>query len=128
MTPGSNLLDDAFLNIDTYPVNVYRYLGRTLNAIGILAPSYEPEPVTIEASCQAVSLNSYVQLGLDFNKKYINVYLSDDLGIFGRDMAGDKITVGSKQYEVHSDLDWFEFDGWKGVMCVALTVPNPVTQ
>lgn len=99
-----------------------------LNSVGIYAPSYEEQPVTIEASCQAVSLNSYVQLGLDFNKKYINVYLSDDLGIFGRNMAGDKIIVGSKQYEVHSDLDWFEFDGWKGVLCVALTVPAPVTQ
>lgn len=128
MVPGSDLLADALSVIDTYPVEVYQYLSRTLNEIGIWETSFAAEPTIYEASCQAVNRNQYVQLGLDFNKKYINAYLSADVGVLNRDMTSDKIVVGSKQYEIIGDLDWFEFDGWKAVLCVQilLTPPNTV--
>lgn len=126
MTPGSDLLADALQNIDTYPINVYPYIGRVTNSIGILVPSWAEEPTVYQGSAQAVSRSMYVQLGLDFNKKYIQCYLSANVGTLDRDITGDKVIVGSKTYEIIGDLDWFEFDGWKAILCVQLKLPATV--
>lgn len=120
--PGSNLLEDAFEAIETMEVLVHHQGQRTKNAVGQYIGAYEP-PVPFEGSVQAVNRSAYLQLGLDFNKTYVTIYLCADVHNFRRNTSGDKVSVGSKNYEIVSDLDWFDIDGWVGLLCVELIQP-----
>lgn len=120
--PGSNLLEDAFEAIETMEVLVSHQGERVKNAVGQYITPFEP-PVAFEGSVQAVNRSAYQQLGLDFSKKYVTIYLCADVHSFTRNTSGDRITVGTKNFEIVSDLDWFEIDGWVGLLCVQLVLP-----
>lgn len=121
--PGSDLLSDAFEAIDTVEVQVLRQAGRIKNAVGQYVTAFS-EPETFDASVQAVNRASYSFLGLDFAKTYFNVYLSTDAHAFKRGEGGDQVLFGSRRLEVVSDLDWFDLDGWVGLLCVKLVQPQ----
>lgn len=121
--PGSDLLSDAFEAIDTIEVQILRQVGRTKNAVGQYVTAFA-EPETYDASVQAVNRSAYSFLGLDFAKTYFNVYLSTDAHAFNRGEGGDQVIFGSKRLEIISDLDWFDLDGWVGLLCVRLVQPK----
>lgn len=121
--PGSDILSDAFEAIDTVEVQILRNSGRVKNGVGQYVQSFE-EPVNYDASVQAVNRSSYTFLGLDFAKTYFNVYLSTDAHAFKRGEGGDQVVFGNKRLEVVSDLDWFDLDGWVGLLCVKLVQPK----
>lgn len=117
--PGSNLLEDAFDAIETIEVLVFKRGERYKNNVGQYVTDFA-EPVAFEGSVQAVDRRAYTQLGLDFAKTYKTIYLCADAHTFTRNTAGDQIGVGVGRYEIVSDLDWFEIDGWVGLLCVRL--------
>lgn len=117
--PGSNLLEEAFEAIETTAVQVYKQSERYKNNVGQYITDFA-EPVTFEGSVQAVDRRAYLQLGLDFAKTYKTIYICADSHTLARNTAGDQIGVGTNRYEVVSDLDWFEIDGWVGLLCVRL--------
>ncbi|MNH03096.1 hypothetical protein D3C81_678170 [compost metagenome] len=115
--PGSDLLAEALQIIETDTIQILKQNVRTLNAAGIYVTTYG-EPVDFEASVQAVDRNTYNQLGLDMNKRYIQIYVSDDVNDLTRDTTGDKVHFNGREYSITSALDWFAIDGWVGLLCV----------
>ena len=117
--PGSNLLEDAFDAIETMEVLVYKQSERYKNNVGQYVTDFA-EPVAFDGSVQAVDRRAYLQLGLDFAKTYKTIYVCAEAHTLERNTTGDQIGVGNYRYEVVSDLDWFEIDGWVGLLCVRL--------
>ncbi|MNE52820.1 hypothetical protein D3C80_1475120 [compost metagenome] len=52
------------------------------------------------------------------NKRYIQIYVSDDVNDLTRDTTGDKVHFNGREYSITSALDWFAIDGWVGLLCV----------
>lgn len=130
MFPGSNLLDDAFEAIDSIEIQYLKWGSRTKNGVGQWASIFEAAK-PVEASVQAVSRDKYVQLGLDLQKEYYNVFASLEATDINRDQAGDRFVFpNGRTYQVESSNDWFGIDGgWQGgtgwvgpILCVR--VPN----
>jgi len=119
MIPGSNLLEEAFENIETQLIQYKKFNGRALNAVGQWVNSYLPDQ-DVEASVQAVNRNTYQQLGLDFQKNYIQIYICLNGVAITRDSAGDRFLYNGKEYQCDSELSWFEMDGWVGLLAVRL--------
>lgn len=117
--PGSNLLEEAFSCIETVPVQYYQNAGRTLNDVGVWVSALS-DPLTFQASVQAVDRRSYIELGLDFNKRYHMIYMSVGAQDFTRGTAGDEVQFNGRQMQIQSNLDWFEIDGWVGLLGVEI--------
>lgn len=121
--PGSDLLADAFNCIETVEVEILRQGPRVKNRAGQYVTDYPFPPEPWQASVQAVNRSTYLQNGLDFTKNYVNIYLSADVQDVERNKTGDKVLFRGRTYEVVGNLDWFELDGWIGLLCVELIQP-----
>ncbi|MEJ2767553.1 phage collar protein [Mycetohabitans sp. B46] len=117
--PGSNLLSLALSVIGKQRVEYYRFLGRETNDVGIDVNRYAP-PVPLYGSVQAVDRNLYQYLGLDFQKRYIRLYACAQLQDVARDRSSDQIEFASQRYQLLSDADWFNINGWDGALCVQI--------
>lgn len=116
MIPGSNLLNQAMLLVAKQQFTYYRFLSREANAIGVYESVYEPA-VTGYGSLQAVPRNLYQQMGLDFQKKYLTLYVAEDLIGVERDTSGDYIRYANDWWQIESDTDWLAADGWRAFLC-----------
>lgn len=115
--PGSNLFRAASRLIRPTPVMYYPYVSRTQNAAFQWVATYGT-PFELEASVQAVDRNSYVEYGLDFQKNYVRIYVSEDVIDIERDSSGDKFTWNGKAYQIESQNTWFAMDGWASTLAV----------
>lgn len=117
MIPGSNILQMAFSVIATQTVSYYKFLSRTLDAIGLDVATYAA-PVTLRGSFQPVPRTLYQQYGLDFSKSYFLFYTSNDAHGVTRDSSGDKLVFNGLNYQCEAETEWFAIDGWAAVLCV----------
>lgn len=117
LTPGDNLLSEAFECINTHPVTYLKEASRQLNSVGVWVTSYDPG-VVLEASVQAVNRNTYTQYNLDFQREYFTVYVCTDVTDLGRDRSGGAFDINGIRYQIESKVPWFEYDGWVGVTVV----------
>lgn len=119
MIPGSNILKQAFRVVGTTAFDYYAFDSRTTNEIGLDVTVYK-EPQTLRGSVQAVPRSVYEQNGLDFSKKYVNVFVSGDVIGIDRDVSGDKIQFKGQTFQCVSTTPWALIDGWTEVLCVAV--------
>jgi hypothetical protein len=117
MIPGSDILDEAFGCIDTNTIQYIKYIDRTLNDVGQWVSTYQA-PIDFEASVQAVNRKTYNQLGLDFQKNYINVFFSVNAVDLDRGVTGDRVQINQKLYQIENLSDWYAMDGWVEALCV----------
>lgn len=115
MIPGMNLLNIAGAMIDFAVVQYYQYTGRSVNTVGQYIGAFA-DPVPLRGSLQAVPRSLYEQHGLDWSKKYVILYVSENTTEIQRNVAGDQFTYAGQRYQVESATDWFWQDGWKGVL------------
>ena len=120
--PGGNLLATALACIDCEAFSVYRFAGKTVNAIGLDVLTYS-DPIETFGSIQPVDRNQYSDLGLDFAKRHIQVWTESEVDDLYRMQAGDHIAWDGRRWEVSSKVNWFPIDGWNSV--VATQVPPP---
>ena len=120
MIPGSNLLLRAARLIGMTKVQYLKDMGRTTNEIGLDVTNYAT-PVDIMGSLQAVPRSVYQAYGLDFQKNYLMFYTTADVIDLARDVSGDMLQYGGKKYQLVSETDWMQIDGWTGVLCVQVT-------
>ena len=121
-TPGSNLLTDAFELICTEPFDYYRFTGIETNAAGIDVRAYAA-PVTVQGSVQPVDRSEYDDMGLDWTKRYIQVWTDQNVDDLYRERAGDQIGRHGFRWEIQSENDWHEIDGWNSFTAVQVPVP-----
>lgn len=119
MIPGANILNMALTIIAKQTVIYYKYLSRSVNAVGQNVTLYDL-PMNVVGSWQPVPRNLYMVYGLDLQKEYFTFYTSNDLLDIQRDVSGDQLVFGGQRYQVESNNDWYQLDGWKGVLCVRI--------
>lgn len=125
IVPGSNLLSKALRVIRAQPVSYYLNTGRTRNSNGIYDADYAA-PKAILGSVQAVPLNNYKALDLDFARNYVTLYTNTPLIGVQRDVSGDLFAFAGKVYQCVSTTDWLAMDGWNSVMAVQVDTALPV--
>lgn len=123
--PGMNLLNMALTVIQQQTVQYYKFLNRRLNGVGQWTAVYE-DVVNVVGSWQPVPRNLYMQYGLDLQKDYFTFYTSNNLLDLQRDVSGDQVEFNGRRYQVESANDWYQLDGWKGVLCCYQGVINVV--
>lgn len=125
--PGQNLLNMALTVISRQSLTYYKFAARTLNIIGQDITIYDT-PITLVGSWQPVPRKLYQQYGLDLQKDYFTFYTSNNVLDLERDISGDQVAFNGKRYQCESDNDWYQMDGWKGILCVHIgkDVSDPV--
>lgn len=123
MIPGQNLLNMTLRVIAQQTVQYYRFVSRSLNAVGQDIAVYA-SVITIVGSWQAVPRNLYITLGLDLQKDYYTFYTSNNVLDVTRDVSGDQIVFMGRRYQIESGNDWYQMDGWKGLLCIDLGPDN----
>jgi len=119
LNPGSNLLTRALRLIKPTEIGYLQYSGRTLNAARQYVAAFLPyKPIT--ASVQAVSRNSYKTLGLDLQKNYIKVFVTENAISIARDSSGDRLVYAGRLFQIDNQNNWHLIDGW--VSCIAVDV------
>lgn len=123
MIPGSNLLGRALKVIAKQTLSYYKFAGRTLNDVGQDITAYDA-PVDIKGSFQAVNQSLYEMNGLDLQKSYFIFYVEQGLMDIERDTSGDQLEFFGRRYQVQSNAEWIDIDGWIGLLCVEVKNPN----
>jgi hypothetical protein len=118
-TPGSNLLKRAGRLIAFQSCQYYAFSSRTQNAARQFVPSYAA-PFVLSASIQAINRNRYAQMGLDFNKFYVQIYASLNIVDLQRDSSGDRLIYNGDLYQMQDGQNWFQQDGWATCLCVRI--------
>lgn len=99
MIPGANILNMALTIIAKQTVIYYKYLSRSVNAVGQNVTLYDL-PMNVVGSWQPVPRNLYMVYGLDLQKEYFTFYTSNDLLDIQRDVSGDQLVFGGQRYQV----------------------------
>ena len=120
--PGSNLLATALTLICPDTFEYFRYSGIQTNAIGFEVVSFAA-PVMVAGSVQAVDRSVYQEQGLDWQRRYIRIWTTQDIDDLERDRAGDQIAWNGDRYQIVDQSDWHTQDGWNG--CLFVEVPSP---
>ena len=122
-TPGSNILRRAQFLLGKQTVNYFEQTTRQVNAVGLIAPSFEP-PVALLCSVEPVQRNLYESLGLDFQKNYATIFITRNLIDLVQGKAGDRFGWNGRMWQVQSDMNWNGMDGWVSSISVDVG-PDP---
>lgn len=114
-----NLMKMASTVIPLQTMTYTPYDSRTINDVGLEVTTYGTTQ-TLKASIQAVSRTTYEALGLDFQKKYVSVFIEKNLIDLDRGVSGDKFTYNGETYQVESETDWVSVDGWTSLLAVRI--------
>lgn len=117
--PGCNLLNMALTIIAQQTLAYYQFVSRAPNAVGQDVTVYAT-PINLVGSWQPVPRALYEIYGLDLQKDYFTFYSSNNILDIQRDISGDQVVFMGKRYQVESSNDWYQLDGWKGMLCVDL--------
>ena len=121
--PGNNLLEEAFGSISTLTCQYIAWDSKILDAVGRWVMVFKAAQ-EVEASIQAVENQFYVEMGLDLQMDYVNIYSNVNSNALDRDFVGDKFVLpNGDTYQVISIRSWFMMDGWSCSLCVKIEVP-----
>lgn len=115
----TNLLQKALKLIPPVSFQYEKFIGETINTMGIKVPTYA-EPVTIKGSVQSPENSLYEQLGLSLEKNYRIFYGSAEIKGNEAQSQPDRFIYDGKRYETVKNADWFNYDGWCGVLAVEI--------
>lgn len=122
--PGSNLLAQAMTLIRPQVVRYYRDIGRVTSATGRDVTTRAGGVDVPGGSLQAVPLTRYESMGLDYKKKYVTWFVSLNVVGIDRDRSGDQFAYNGRRYDVVGESNWFQQDGWVGVVGIDVGADN----
>lgn len=117
--PGVNVLGLALGLIAKQPVNLFRFAGNVGQSNGNDLPTYSPA-VAIVGSCQGVNSKTKIDLGLDWNSEYVNLFTAASVATIDRGTGGDVFVYAGKYYHAQARTDWLQQDGWNEVLAVLI--------
>lgn len=121
--PGANLLGMASRLIKLDAPMLVAFKGEEKSHGGVVSPTYFT-PRKIRASMQPVSKSMYEKLGLDLQKDYMMAYTDQVLRDLKRGASPDLLDFGGRRYQVESNTNWQNSDGWQGsLVCDIGAVP-----
>ncbi|MBR2505968.1 MAG: hypothetical protein IKB70_03415 [Bacilli bacterium] len=116
-----NLLNQALTLIPKQQFIYRKFNSYQINEYGVKVSIYDTD-IEFEGSVQAIDSKMYQELGLDFSKKYINIFSSLNIKNVSREQnSPDKIIWNNKEYLVESCTDWYVQDGWTNIIAVENT-------
>lgn len=114
----NNLLNQAFTIIPQQKFVYYRFKSVVVDETGIKQNEYD-DGVECRGSVQAVNSTMYQELGLDFSKKYIQIFSSVNIqNVNNNQESPDKVLWNNKEYFVVNCSDWYKQDGWTNILAV----------
>ena len=117
----NNLLNQALTLIPKQTFTYCKFAGMTVNDEGLKQDTYEPG-IEFQGSVQAIEQAMYEKLGLQWSKKYIQIYSSLDIRNMDNDQVSpDKIIWNGKDYIVIKVTNWYLQDGWTNIIAVENT-------
>ena len=116
-----NLLNQALTLIPKQKFIYRKFNSYQVNEYGNKVDTYD-NGIEFEGSVQAVDSKMYQALGLDFSKKYIQIFSSLNINNVNRgQVSPDKIIWNNKEYLVVNCSDWYKQDGWTNILAVENT-------
>lgn len=115
----TNLLQRALSLIPGEAYTYYQYMGETIDNMGRQIPTYA-EGKTIIGSVQSPENSLYQQMGLSLEKNYKIFYGSENIKGNALQPQPDKFEYDGATYEVVKNANWFNYDGWCGVLAVEI--------
>src|ERR1700743_245953 len=119
--PGQNLLSMALTLLTKQYLSYYKAGPRVLNSVGQYVTTFEPG-IQMDGSWQPVPRMLMIHYGLDLQKDYYTFYTSNNVLDLDRDITGDQVAFNGERFQVESNNDWYDIDGWKGILCVHIGV------
>ena len=113
----TNLLQKALKLIPSESFYYEKFTDETANSSGIMAPTYAM-PVLVHGSVQSPENSLYQQMGLDLDKNYKIFYGSLDINGNETQTQPDRFIYKGKVFETVKNTNWFNYDGWCGVLAV----------
>lgn len=117
----NNLLNQALTLIPKQTFTYIKYQGQTVNELGIKQDVYDTG-IEFQGSVQAIEQAMYEKLGLQWSKKYIQIYSSLDIrNTDNQQVSPDKVIWHGKEYIVTKVTNWYLQDGWTNIIAVENT-------
>lgn len=114
-----NLLKKALRLIPPEKFEYLKFEGQAVNDFGIEIPQYA-SPISLKGSVQSPENSLYQQMGLDLDKNYKIFYAVQSIKGNEAEPQPDRFIYDNRTYEVVKNSDWFNYDGWCGVLAVEL--------
>lgn len=117
----NNLLNQALTLIPKQTFTYCKFKSQTVNDYGTKQDVYETG-IEFQGSVQAIEQAMYEKLGLQWSKKYIQIYSSLDIrNTDNQQVSPDKIIWNGKEYIVIKVTNWYVQDGWTNIIAVENT-------
>lgn len=100
-------------------ITVETFVSKSLNDKREYETVYS-DPVDVIVNIQAVPRSVYERDGLDFQKKYINIFTDYDIKDLERDKQPDRLTVNGESFQALSATDWQYMAGFKQILAVRI--------
>ncbi len=112
-----NLLNIALGAVGSQSVVWRAFKSRTQNGRGQWVTTYEDDR-PIDGSWQPVDSQTVKDLGLDTTKRYHNLYAPHPVDQVNAGESPDLIVADGRRHEVVGNADWYQQNGWRGILCV----------
>lgn len=118
----NNLLKLALKVIPGESYQYLKYTGEQVNALGIKVPSFaDAQVITPDIGIVQSPENSvYQQLGLSLDKNYKIFYGAVNIEGNETQPQPDRFIYQGRTYEAIRNTNWFDYDGWCGVLAVEI--------
>lgn len=127
--PGANLYRLATRLITPQRVQYYMFKERATDRQRNFVNIYN-EPRKLMASVQAVPREKYSEMGLNWQKNYVKIFVDRDVIDLDRNASGDMFVFGKTRkrvYKLEDESTWFEQDGWAACLAVQVQQSFPIT-
>ena len=115
-----NLLNQALAVLRRTPITYEKYVSLNVGFGGIAQNSYDAPINVSNAIAQPLNNRAYKDYGLDFQKRYIRIFLScDALSLEEANASPDRITYNGSTWIVISVKQWYLYDGWNEIIAIA---------
>ena len=125
-----DLLGTALRLIPPVTVQYQKYIGETVNELGICVPQYA-DPVTVSNAHLQPSASStgfggkfsgnnvmYDDIGLQLAHNFRMLYIPANIQGIEAQTTNDVILYGGKRWNIKSVSQWFDYDGWNKLIIV----------
>ena len=114
-----NVLLTAMRVIPPEPITYEKYIGTSVNSVGMDVPYYS-QPIHTKASIQYhISEKMYQAYGLSLNKDYALVDIPANIIGSEGSKTPDRLTFHGKKWIVVKNNNWFIYNGWVKLIVVA---------
>ncbi len=117
-----NLLKKALRLIPGESYQYYKFKSEEVNSFGVSVPTDE-DAVTITPAngiVQSPENSLFQQMGLDLDRNYKIFYGAVSIKGNEAQEHPDKFIYKGLTYETVRNTDWFDYDGWCGVLAVEI--------